>query len=271
MDIGYLSAFLGGLLSLLSPCSIMLLPAFFAYAFNSPGKLISRTWMFFLGLLVTLVPLGVFSGTVGSLLGRNRHVLITVVAAIVIVIGVVQLLGIPIPGLSRSAEVDASRGSAISVFFLGSVYAVAGICAGPILGAILVMASLGGSAIYGAITLAIYALGMVVPLLVLALVWQKCGSGAMNWLRPRTVSIGGWHNSVVMVISGLLSVAIGVFLLLTSGTADIGGAVGVRTQFAMENWAGRVGRRVPDYVVVIAAVVLLVAVQVVRRLRRSGS
>ncbi|MEA5655335.1 cytochrome c biogenesis protein CcdA, partial [Cutibacterium granulosum] len=93
MDIGYLSAFLGGLLSLLSPCSIMLLPAFFAYAFNSPGKLISRTWMFFLGLLVTLVPLGVFSGTVGSLLGRNRHVLITVVAAIVIVIGVVQLLG----------------------------------------------------------------------------------------------------------------------------------------------------------------------------------
>ena len=39
MDIGYLSAFLGGLLSLLSPCSIMLLPAFFAYAFNSPGKL----------------------------------------------------------------------------------------------------------------------------------------------------------------------------------------------------------------------------------------
>ena len=161
MDIGYLSAFLGGLLSLLSPCSIMLLPAFFAYAFNSPGKLISRTWMFFLGLLVTLVPLGVFSGTVGSLLGRNRHVLITVVAAIVIVIGVIQLLGIPIPGLSRSAEVDASRGSAISVFFLGSVYAVAGICAGPILGAILVMASLGGSAIYGAITLAIYALGMV--------------------------------------------------------------------------------------------------------------
>ena len=73
------------------------------------------------------------------------------------------------------------------------------------------------------------------------------------------------------LVCGLLSVAIGVFLLLTSGTADIGGAVGVRTQFAMENWAGRVGRRVPDYVVVIAAVVLLVAVQAVRRLRRSGS
>ncbi|WP_009945137.1 hypothetical protein [Saccharopolyspora erythraea] len=33
-EIGLVGAFLGGLLSLLSPCSALLLPSFFAYAFN---------------------------------------------------------------------------------------------------------------------------------------------------------------------------------------------------------------------------------------------
>ena len=43
MDIGYLGALLGGVLSLLSPCSVMLLPAFFAYAFTDPATLVART------------------------------------------------------------------------------------------------------------------------------------------------------------------------------------------------------------------------------------
>ena len=75
MDIGYLGAFLGGLLSLLSPCSVMLLPSFFAYAFVHPSTLVTRTGVFYLGLITTLVPLGVFAGTVG-------WAVITLVAAV---------------------------------------------------------------------------------------------------------------------------------------------------------------------------------------------
>ena len=56
--IGILGAFLGGILTLISPCSALLLPAFFAYAFDGFGKLVSRTGLFYLGLCITLVPLG---------------------------------------------------------------------------------------------------------------------------------------------------------------------------------------------------------------------
>ena len=34
VSIGFLGAFLGGVLAILSPCSALLLPAFFAYAFT---------------------------------------------------------------------------------------------------------------------------------------------------------------------------------------------------------------------------------------------
>jgi cytochrome c biogenesis protein CcdA len=55
VEASFLSSFLGGLLSLLSPCSALLLPAFFAYAFQSRGELVGRTVIFYLGLCATLV------------------------------------------------------------------------------------------------------------------------------------------------------------------------------------------------------------------------
>ncbi len=57
-DPGVLVAFLGGLLALLSPCSALLLPAFFAYSFTSRTRLLGRTALFYAGLCLTLVPLG---------------------------------------------------------------------------------------------------------------------------------------------------------------------------------------------------------------------
>jgi cytochrome c biogenesis protein CcdA len=62
LDVGYLAAFLGGLLALISPCSALLLPSFFAYAFGGPTRMLARTGVFYLGLVIVLVPLGAGSG-----------------------------------------------------------------------------------------------------------------------------------------------------------------------------------------------------------------
>ncbi|HEV3476439.1 MAG TPA: hypothetical protein VG127_03065 [Rubrobacteraceae bacterium] len=48
VEISLVASFLGGVLSLLSPCSAMLLPAFFAYAFGE--ELVKKTGVFYLGL-----------------------------------------------------------------------------------------------------------------------------------------------------------------------------------------------------------------------------
>ena len=233
MDIGYTGAFLGGILTLLSPCSVMLLPAFFAYAFASPTKLLGRTALFYAGLLTTLVPLGLLAGLLGSLVLQNRTALISVAAGVVIVIGILQLVGVEFPGLSRRAGTDGT--SAVSVFVLGSVYGVAGVCAGPILGSVLAVAATGGNPLYGGIMLAIFALGMALPLLLLSLLWTRLGLGTRGWLKPRRFRIGPWENSIWMAISGLLSIGIGVLLLATQGTSSLGGVLTIDAQFEAES------------------------------------
>ena len=267
MDIGYAGAFLGGILTLLSPCSVMLLPAFFAYAFTSPRVLVGRTAVFYAGLASTPGPMGVFSGSLGSLVVTNRSTLVLVAASPVIVLGLWQLSGLPFPGFSRSDTGDADPTSIAAVFTLGAVYAVAGVCAGPILGSVLMVAALGGNALYGGMMLALYAWGMTVPLFVLALVWKRLGARVFSWLRPRTIAIGPWQNTWTMVVSGGLSVAIGVLLIVTDGTASLGGAFTISTQYTAETKLSAWSSRVPDLLVVAVAAASLGAAMGWRRHR----
>lgn len=266
MDIGYAGAFLGGILALLSPCSVMLLPAFFAYAFAAPLAILVRTLQFFGGLLVTLVPLGVFSASLGSLVTDNRETLVAIAAGVVIVAGLVQLLGIPIPGLSRRDSADGDRTSAVSVFFLGAVYAVAGVCAGPILGSVLMVAALGGNALYGGVMLGFYALGMVVPLFALALAWRSLGPRMACIMRPRMLRIGRWQNAWSLIVSGALTVAIGILLLVTNGTANLGGIVTVETQYRAESWVSSLSQSILNAWFIVAAVVVIAAVVIAARM-----
>lgn len=97
IDIGLADALVGGLRSLLSPCSVSPLPAFFAYAFAGPGRLLGRTGLCYPGLLTTLVPLGVLAAGLGAVLAGHRDLPITVVGTLVILAGGLQLLGIPLP------------------------------------------------------------------------------------------------------------------------------------------------------------------------------
>src|SRR5919202_951805 len=93
VEVSLLASFLGGLLSLLSPCSALLLPAFFAYAFRSSGELVGRTAVFYLGLCATLVPLGMGISAVSALVYGHRSTLITVTGLVIIGFGVVQIAG----------------------------------------------------------------------------------------------------------------------------------------------------------------------------------
>lgn len=267
MDIGYAGAFLGGILTLLSPCSVMLLPAFFAYAFSSPTRLLSRTALFYAGLLVTLVPLGLLAGVLGSLVTQNRTVLVTIAAVVVMAIGTIQIIGIDIPWIRRGTGGEGT--SAVSVFVLGSVYGVAGVCAGPILGSVLTVAAAGANPLYGGIMLAIFALGMALPLGLLSLAWSRFQLGTRSWMRPKRVRIGRWENSVWMVVSGALSIAIGTLLLLTQGTASLGGILTIDAQYATESWVVQSSSGVSNLWFGVGAIIALAIAAGVYALRVS--
>lgn len=273
MDLGLTGALIGGVLTLLSPCSVMLLPAFFSYAFTTPSRLIARTGVFYLGLITTLVPVGVLAGTVGAFVGAHRTTLVTIGAVIVILLGIVQVLGIPIPAFTRT-EAD-QTGSAASVFLLGTVYGLAGVCAGPVLGSVLALAALGGNPLYGGIALAVFAFGMTLPLLVLAAAWSR-SAWVRRMVRPRSVRIGRWRNTWTQIVAGLLGIGLGILLIVTEGTAALGGILGASDQAALESGALRMSAGVPDLAFAAVAIAVLVATWLLyrragRRSRRASA
>lgn len=253
MDLSLLGAFLGGTLALLSPCSVMVLPAFFAYAFHSPGELFSRTGAFFLGLATSLVPLGLLAGTLGAWVAANRSGLMTVVLVLVIVLGAVMLLGIPIPTLTR--QQSAKGTSVASVYGLGAVYGLAGGCAGPVFGAVLAMAAFGGNALMGGLTMLLYAAGMTVPLALLALLWNRI-PGIKKLLRPRELVIGRWRNAWSNIIAGLITIAVGVFMLVTDGAQRFSGVLDASAQAELEAGVMRATSGVSNLAVLGGAAVI---------------
>lgn len=269
MDLGFLGAFLGGALTLLSPCSVMLLPAFFSYAFADRTTVLTRTGVFYLGLITTLVPLGILAGSLGALVNQHRSTLVTVVSILVIVLGALLLLNIPIPGLSRlssapsvgapGAPGGSSSISALSTYALGTVYGVAGVCAGPMLGAVLAFAAFSSNALYGGLILLVFAAGMTAPLLILALVWTRL-PWVRSLVRPREVVLGPIRTTWTAIIAGVLTIGIGVLMLLTQGTANLGGVLGARDQTQLEANVMSFSRAVPNWVTIAVAAAVLAAV-----------
>lgn len=253
MNLSLLGAFLGGALTLVSPCSVMLLPAFFAYAFTDPRALLARTGVFFLGLATALVPLGLLAGTLGAWVNRHRFELVTAASILLIVLGVVLMLGIRLPSLMRQR--GAQEASIASVFALGTVYGLSGVCAGPLLGAALTFAAFGGDPLFGGIVLLVFALGMTLPLLLLALLWNRVPAVKML-VRPRELVIGRWRNAWTNVIGGFLTAAIGVLLLLTDGTTSLGGVLGATDQARLEAWVMSASSAVPDWAVLVLFIAL---------------
>lgn len=269
-QIGLAGAFLGGVLSLLSPCSALLLPSFFAYAFGRLGTLLTRTVVFWIGLAVVLVPLGAGVGAIGSLLTRYRDTATLVGGMVIIVLGVIIILGggFRIPGV-ESGMARLRVGSTLSLLALGALYGLAGFCAGPLLGAVLTVAAAGGSAAYGGLLMAVYTIGMAAPLFVLALLWDRLRLGDRSWLRGRPLRIGPIRTHTVSLISGLLFIGIGVLFILTSGTANLGSPIGVDAEYDLQVWLRSITRSVSDVGVLFIVALLLVAAWVVRMLLRA--
>ena len=272
--VGLLVAFAAGVLALLSPCSALLLPSFFAYAFASRTMLLRRTSGFYLGLLITLVPLGTGASFASTLFYGHRSTLIAVAGWTLIALGVLQVLGgsFAMPFANRLQGLSGRvRGTGtLSVVALGAVYGLAGFCSGPVLGAILTVAATTSPA-GGAVLLAVYALGMAAPLFLLAALWDRLGAERRTWVRGRPLRLGPVRTHTTSLLAGLLFIAIGALFLRYDGTAGITGVLGlgdttdleVTAQAAITRWFG--GIPVP----VIAAGVALVAVVVALRRTRG--
>lgn len=227
MDVGLVTAFLGGVLAILSPCAALLLPAFFASTIGAGPRLLAHGFVFYLGLLLVLVPLGVGAGALGSLFVTHRAVIIGVASALLVVFGIMMIFGIgfdaskALPGTQSLQRGAANSTGFIKSFLLGAASGVAGFCAGPILGAVLTLAAAQGNLVTAGVLLAVYGAGMVVPLLVIAALWNRMSEKSRAKLRGRTFKVAGRSFHTTSVFAGVLMIVVGIIFWTTNGLVSM--------------------------------------------------
>ena len=277
MEISLVTAFLGGVLALLSPCGALLLPAFFASVIGHRMRLILHGGIFYLGLAVTLVPLGLGLGAVGNLLTEYREALIVTTSIILIVLGLAQAAGFgfdmskALPGAGSLQQRAHNRGGFVRTVLLGAASGVAGFCSGPILGAILTLALAQGKPWNAGLMLAVYGLGMVVPLTVLAALWSKLSPRALSVLRGRGFRFLGRDLHTTSVITGLLITAVGVVFWTTNGLVSAPSLLPAGIQRGLQSYSGVLANPLVDALLLAGVVIVLITVWAVRRSRKHTS
>lgn len=269
-----LIAFLGGVLTLLAPCSVMLLPAFFSYAFQSPRKLIARCGIFWLGLLTPLIPLGAALSSVVTLIREHSAFITHIIALLVIIAGLITLFSLDLPVFRvRSLETASqSRDTAWAVYLLGITYGIAGVgCAGPILGAVLATSSLGGSVVEGIIAVVFYSAGMAFPLLVLALLWQHSAGRIQAIVRPKPLTLFKRQTTWTNVVSGLVLIILGLAIFKIDLSNPLGGIVSIDTLASWEESIMGLFGALPTWVITLAGVLIIGAIVALLWKPRSAS
>lgn len=213
-------ALMAGVVSFLSPCVLPIVPPYLAYmsgvSLNDLGQRGQRgrsllpAVFFVLGLSTVFLLLGFAASAFGRIFLAWQDWFNTIAGLLVMVFGLHFLGILRIGFLDREARLDAGDrgGSAFGAYVLGLAFAFGWTpCIGPQLGAILSLAASEASVSRGMTLLAVYALGLGVPFLLVAAFLPRL-TGLMGWMKR--------HMGMIERIMGLLLWTIGL-LMLTGG------------------------------------------------------
>ena len=206
----------GGMLAFVSPCVLPMLPVYAMYLMggdkDAPGRLrVARRCLGLVCGFVTLFTLmGAGAGSLGALLknaDRSTLNLVTGVTMVFFGVWMLDIIHIPTPAMpgwlqSRQPSMSGFFGS----FLFGLLIAVSWTpCLTPVLANALVLAASADNATMwtGVASLAVFALGLCLPMLAVMLMYQWL-KGALRWLRL--------HQLLIRRLGGALMIAFGLYL-----------------------------------------------------------
>ncbi|APX00512.1 cytochrome c biogenesis CcdA family protein [Arthrobacter sp. QXT-31] len=211
-----LASFLGGIVALMAPCCVsVMLPAFFASSFRRRSRILAMTLVFAAGVGTIILPIALGAAVISRMLFGYHVWIFSAVGLAMIAVGAATLAGwkmmLPMPS-------GRGGGTGIgSVYGLGVFSGAASACCAPVLAGV---AALSGAASSFPAALAVgiaYVFGMVAPLCVLAMVWDKKNWGASRLLSARTVPLwpgAGRRVPLVTLLSGVLMIGMGLITIV---------------------------------------------------------
>ena len=218
-SVGVVAAFIAGLLSFLSPCVLPLIPAYLSFmtglttaelagSDRSTARVMVPAVLFVAGFSIVFIGLGASASVLGEFLSQYRSIVEKVGGVVVIAFGLLMMGVVKVPWLYGEARADMGvsrrfgRGAAL---VMGMAFAAGWTpCVGPILGSILALAASSGDVARGVLLLSAYSLGLGVPFLLVAVLFDR-SAPLLRWLNR--------HSLVINRVAGLMLVAVGLLIL----------------------------------------------------------
>lgn len=219
-SVSFVLVFLEGILSFFSPCVIPLIPVYMGYLagsgkkINEDGTIIYErkkvffyTMFFVLGISFSFFILGMSFTTLGSFFSSNKLLLTRVGGILIILLGLFQLGIFDLLFLQKERKIkmnltDKKMNPAIALI-MGFTFSFAWTpCIGPALSSVLIMASGATSSVMGNILVFVYAIGFLLPFLLLGLFTTQ----VLNFLKTKqkflkyTIKAGG----AILIIMGVM-------------------------------------------------------------------
>lgn len=237
-----IAAFVAGAVALFAPCCIsVMLPAYFASSFQNRAVLIAMTFLYAAGVATVILPL-VMGASLLRQLFVTQHTLVYVAGGLFMLgLAIFTLLGgkLRLPTPSGRA---AGKAGPLGIYSLGVFSGVASSCCAPVLAGVIALSSVAPSFAAALALGAAYVFGMVAPLFVISLLWERYDWRSSGLFRPRTIT---WRIGPLQRTLSGSAIATGVLLALM-GTATVW--VGLAyDSMATGTWSSSVALRLQHY------------------------
>jgi len=169
------AAFLGGILALFAPCCVVsVLPTFVGAALERGRMRLPVTAAIFAaGIATVMLPIVLGIGLLGELLAAHHREVFFVVGLFLALLGIQVLSGRPWSLPLPMIRLRVSGSSVGGIYSLGLTSGFASSCCAPVLAGVAAMSALAGT-VPGSLGLGLaYVFGMVFPLLIAVLLWDR--------------------------------------------------------------------------------------------------
>jgi cytochrome c-type biogenesis protein len=206
-----LAAVVAGSLALFAPCCIsFMLPAYFASSFQNHLRLVAMTFLFAGGVATVILPIAMGASVLRQFLATQHATIYVVGGVLLFGLAIYLLLGgqihLPMPGRRTGGKAGVA-----SVYSLGIFSGITSSCCAPVLAGVIALSSVAPS--FG-IALGLgtaYVFGMVAPLFIISLLWERYDWQSSRLFRPRSFT---WKLGAMQRTISATNLASGLLLLI---------------------------------------------------------
>lgn len=208
----YLFTFVEGIASFISPCLLPMLPIYVSYFIGKNedeknNKALINSIGFVVGFTLLFMLLGIFAGTVGTLISTNIKYIKMLFGIIIIILGLnyADLIKIKFLNKQSNMKINTKNLNFIKSMLFGMIFSISWTpCVGAFLSSALLLIAKEQDVLKGIILMLLYSIGLGIPFIISAVLLDKLKS-VFAFIKK--------NYGIIKKISGVILILMGIYIM----------------------------------------------------------